>query len=67
LDTLTLEDGPIGYPESSEWNYHFMLCKIPKREQVSKHIQLQRIFPSGERQMVKYTCVLWRNLTENIV
>jgi hypothetical protein len=25
-----LKAGPIGYPKTSEWNYHFMLRTIPK-------------------------------------
>jgi hypothetical protein len=29
------------------------------REEVSKHVQFQWVFLSGERQMVEYKCVLW--------
>jgi hypothetical protein len=30
----------------------------PRREEVSKHVQFQRVFLSGECQMVEYKCVL---------
>jgi uncharacterized protein YfkK (UPF0435 family) len=58
--------GPIGYPKTSEWNYHFMLCKILE-ERRSQNMVNFSVFPSGEFQMVKYKCVLWHNLKENIV
>jgi len=31
----------------------------PRRQQVSKHVQFQCVFPSEEQQMVEYKCVLW--------
>jgi len=51
--------GLISYPKMLEWNYHFILCKIPKRVQISEHVQLQRVLLSGECQMVEYKYVLW--------
>jgi hypothetical protein len=34
----------------------------PRSEQISKHVQFQYVFPSGECQIVVYSCVLWHNL-----
>jgi hypothetical protein len=48
--------GLMSYPKMLEWNYHFILCKIPKRVQISEHVQLQRVLLSGECQMVEYIC-----------
>jgi len=43
------------------------LCCVQslERDEISKHVQFQCAFPSGECQMVEYKCVLWHNLRKH--
>ena len=44
--------GPISYPNTMEWDYHFMLRTIPKDSR-SKNVQFLCVLPTGECKMVK--------------
>jgi len=55
--------GPIGYPETMEWNYHFMLRTIPEDSR-SQNMFNFSVFLTGECKMVEYTgCFTSFNVT----
>jgi len=58
------------------WRWHWLVIPIgmklplyaaynPRSMQVSKQVQFQCVFPSGECQMVNNKCVLWHNLRKH--
>jgi len=58
LDILTLEKGINWLSQNIRMELPLYAAYNPRREQVSKHIQFQCVFPSEECKMVEYKCVL---------
>ena len=55
LDYLTLEDGPIGCPETLVRNYHSTMCKIPEERR-------SRIVTGFKINVVTYHLILGNDL-----
>jgi hypothetical protein len=56
--------GPIGYPKTSEWNYHFTQCTIPED---SRSQNMFNLIVSIHQQNAKWSniIVLWQNLRKH--